>query len=338
MKPRYVVLGTDVTDYVDAAYDALRHMDDVFVASYRSRGLTGVPSLGRRIRHDAGKLLRSRGMTEETLWQDLGRGWDGTILFFECDWGQERIYLEELRSCYPKARLVMYVLNPIYEMNAYLKERIDGVGDLYDLIVTCNRRDADRFGWGFFPLCYSPVPANEIAGDVPASDLCFLGQTKTREEQLWQVYQTMTEAGLTCDFVLVGEGDLGIGAEKATGGHHEAPGFVHREGFMPYREYLGHIRTSRCLLEMTVAESPYATLRTMEALTYGKKLLTTNGSIRGEDYFDPACMRVVAPMAAGGGDVRFVRESFEPSGDEVERVRERFSPRRLLAYINSQME
>ncbi len=334
MKPRYVVLGTDFTDYVDAAYSEFRRMDDVFVAPFRTEGLTTEVSAGRRLRHTAGKLLRGRPTTAETLWQDLGRNWAGTFLFFECDWGQERPYLERLRACYPKARLVMYVLNPIYSMNGYLKQRIDAVADLYDLIVTCTQRDAERFGWSYFPLCYSPLPEAELAllGDpLPPSDICFLGQTKTREEQAWQVYQTMRAAGLTCDFVLVGEGDMGVGAELAAGERHEAPGFAHRDTFMPYREYLRHVLASRCLLEITVSAAPYATLRTMEAVTYGRKLLTGNPAIAGEDYFDPTSMRVLSAFGGTEEDASFVREPCEIVPSVA--VRERFSPRRLLEFV-----
>ncbi len=54
---------------------------------------------------------------------------------------------------------------------------------------------------------------------------------------------------------------------------------------MEYKEYLQRLDKSKCLLDVLQGESRGFTLR-VEALVYGKKLITTNSEILNAPFYD----------------------------------------------------
>lgn len=186
-------------------------------------------------------------------------------------------YLGFLKKKSPRAKFVLLLLNPV---DSSLQKKVNNVAAYYDLLVTCCPEDANAFGWSYYPDCYS-------RGDISSkreitTDIVFIGVDKGRSELAWEVYEYMRGNGCKCDFLIVDPKNRPRAAE---------PGFKYKKRMIPYSEYLDRVQKSNCILEITQRDLNYCTLRTMEALAYGKKLITTNKNIVYEPFYNSKRMQ-----------------------------------------------
>ncbi|MDZ4180231.1 MAG: hypothetical protein U1E29_13530 [Coriobacteriia bacterium] len=316
MDDHCVVLGLDVADYITCAYHDLTLRDDVAIAwGVKGRLARTLKKLSTSFKVNA--VLR---VPLQSIWARYeisqcrpGRGDRHIFVCFESPEGLNPAYLQYVRRAYPRSALCLILLNPLDEN---VSERLNRVESLYDVIITCNEADATRRGWLYHPDCYSRVPS-EI-GAVAQSDVCFIGTAKDRVATAHAVYTRIRETGLACDFWIVGK-------EQE---YPESDGFRYLSRMLPYSEYLARIGATKCILEIVARDAHYCTLRTMEAVTYEKKLLTTNRMIVEEPFFQAENIQVF--RNAEDIDVGFIQLPYSPlaAGDL-------FSPAHLLEFISS---
>ena len=101
---------------------------------------------------------------------------------------------------------------------------------------------------------------------------------------------------------------------------------------MSYEDYLRLVFDSRCILEIVANNEEFCTLRTMEAITYGKLLLTTNRSLRSEPFFDENSMYIF--NKAEDIDIDFLKN--DPKNMKVSA--DYFTPSNLLKFISEELE
>ncbi len=138
--------------------------------------------------------------------------------------------------------------------------------------------DARRHGMRFVDQFFFGLPTGV---GVPAecdSDISFVGRNKGRFGLL-KKFERMWGADLRLDFRRVS---------------HTAPvgGTVRA---VSYSDYLRAGASARAMLEITARGQEGITLRTLEALAMGRKLLTTNAAIARHPLYDPRMVRIVTP-------------------------------------------
>ena len=96
--------------------------------------------------------------------------------------------------------------------------------------------------------------------------MVFLGTDKGRKRVLENLANEAKKQDLKCDFVLVKT----------------------KRDNMPYKDYLKKVANSRCIIDLVPRQDCGLTLRPLEALFFGKKLLTNYKDIANYDFYDKA--------------------------------------------------
>ena len=195
--------------------------------------------------------------------------------------------LTDIRKRFPGSRCLVWMWNPA----AVLEDRQipPEKPEAYE-IWSFDGGDCARFGWRkneqfFFdslPELRTDVPSeNKSAGPDPAGgsrtsvsgirwDAVFLGYDKGRYLQLREMEAVLRRAGLrTC---------FRIAADRTSpkDGSFAEP--------VPYEAYLRDVRDAACVVDVPQAGQRGITLRVLEALYSGRKLITTDESVRETDF------------------------------------------------------
>ena len=144
----------------------------------------------------------------------------------------------------------------------------------FKYIYTVDRSDSVEYGLEYVEGIHSKLPISDVER---ISDVCFAGSNKNREEQLLYIYDLLDEKGIRCDFTIIG------GTQKRDGISHKP---------LSYTGALKHQLSSKYILELCVGEQNANTLRSLEAIMYGRPLITNNMNVLQSKYYDPQKMIV----------------------------------------------
>lgn len=314
----FAVVGSQKSDYVACAYSEFERMTDVYVVrplggwlgrarrvtqSFRLR--TVIPAACQEVwpRHDLGRLAGCRHPRY--------------FLLMDSPDALNPVYVKYVRKHFPNSALCLYMLNTVDENNL---TRVHRVLSYYDLVLTCNSDDAEKMGWLYHRASYSePVFLPSVSAEV---DVCFVASDKGRGDLAWMMYNRLRDLGRRCDFLLIGPEDRSRARSD----------FRYSGSMLSYSEYLRRIRRAKAILEIVASNQDYCTLRTMEALSYGKLLLTTNENVTREPFFSRDQIHVIRDVS-DLDDVDFDLQL--PVSRECLGL---FSPRRMLDCIVARLE
>lgn len=150
---------------------------------------------------------------------------------------------------------------------------LDVIRKQFDIILSFDQMDVKKYDLIYYPLVYSK--SNVAENTVPSSDVYFLGKAKDRYDKIIAVYKKCREAGLRCDFHIVG-----VEPEK-----QQYKGEIEYNRPMSYYENLHHIYACKCMLEVMQNEGHGYTLRYCEAIMYDKKIITDNPEISKAPFY-----------------------------------------------------
>ena len=181
-------------------------------------------------------------------------------------------YINWLCLRHPDKRIILWFWNPIKEVDrfAHLKERVE----CWSYCKRDARAHETYCNTQFYFDCLAkeaescpPPPA-----DRPPKAL-FVGRDKGRGDKLEQLKNALTEAGVECDFRIL------------------KPPRIQRfaslfEKLIPYREVVDAVKQSQILIDYYTDTTAGLSLRAMEALFFGKKLITNRPLMRSEDFYD----------------------------------------------------
>lgn len=136
-----------------------------------------------------------------------------------------------------------------------------------------------------FPLQHTPVPA---------IDLLFVGRDKGRKSIVDELQASLSAAGFTVYI-------------KFTGGGVK---------LIPYQDYLSLLANSKCLLDITQEGQNGLTLRPIEAAIYGKKLITTNASIKNTALYNANNVLILTAATTTDEIAGFLNSPPEPIAAE----------------------
>lgn len=229
----------------------------------------------------------------------------------------ERNYIVYLKGKYPKSKFVSYYIDLVKpKNNAPLIEPFK-IKDKYDLIISYDEGDAAYYGLEFFPTSFSDYsPEDDFT--ISESDVFFVGRPKSRLKDIIEIYKILSSHGLKCDFYILGVDEN----EKIA-----LEGIHYIEKPMPYQENLKHVIKSRCLLEIMQENATGATLRTWEAINYGKCLITNNKSLDRTSFYSSRFVTIFSD--AYKLDIPFIK-TYQPFDNSLKM---NIRPIKLLEFI-----
>jgi hypothetical protein len=172
---------------------------------------------------------------------------------------------------------------------------------------TFDPRDAREFGIGLIEQVFrhDPVPAGAaIDRDI---DLCFVGTDKGRLPDLLAWKNRFERDGLRTHFHIVADG------RKAYAPQERA---LLTDTWIPYADNLALARRSRCLLEFLQGAQSGPTMRSLEALFFGCKLITDNVAIVDCGFYHPSRIFVIGRDRPEDLQA-FLQAPFEPAGEAL---------------------
>ena len=186
-------------------------------------------------------------------------------------------FIRFLRKKYNFKKFVLFLTDPYEKANSV--PSLDKMKENYDLILSVDYNDCKKYGFIYRENCYSKVVYEEKKEFY--SDIFFIGNAKGRLDLLHEIYRICVDSGLHPVFYIVGVPDE----------EQIYPGIFYNKR-LPYPVAAEYAANTKILLEVLQEGQSGLTLRTQEALTYGKKLLTNNFLIKELACYDPCNIHV----------------------------------------------
>ena len=212
-----------------------------------------------------------RFLTESLMYAPLkaGRG-DRTVIVFDSYTSLR--YMTWLCRTYPDRRVILWFWNPVRQPD-WLKRLPPQVE-----VWSYSKRDCERYGLRhntqfFFDCLADTEEAVPAVHDTPPKAL-FIGREKGREAALRALADRLEAAGVETELRLAPQPD-------------RWPGILH-ERLMPYCQTAAAAKQADILLDYASDPDAGMSLRPMEALFFGKKLITSCREVKEADFYDPA--------------------------------------------------
>ena len=178
---------------------------------------------------------------------------------------RHRPILRALKDVLPKDVILYLFFHTPIPITSRSKRRLKGKSKMFNL----SSFDADtrlvypniHIGSSFYR--FAPTEMIMEKKDIKY-DCFFVGMEKGRGGILKEIRETLEKAGLKCNFIIMHNG----------------------ETFVPYDQTLQMMLESRCIVDVTL-NTKGVTLRPLEALYFGKKLIVNSPDIINEMFYNP---------------------------------------------------
>lgn len=225
-------------------------------------------------------------------------------------------FLRYLKRIY-HARLVLLAVNQIQDkkLPCFGRQDIDTLRKIFDVIVSTDHGDAERFSFEYFPSIYTKRHFGENKKNV---SLYYAGKSKSgREQILGKFAKRLKDSDVIYEFSLTEVSESG----KRKG--------IKEKTFRGYPEILSEVQNANCLLEIVESGQTSMTLRYMEALCYNKKLLTNNKNVIYFAGYDERYMKVFDTNHIEEIDMEFIRQNVDVKYD----YNDEYSPENFLKRV-----
>lgn len=188
--------------------------------------------------------------------------------------------LQLLKKHLKRSTIYLFLWNPVVEFSgnkARTMQRLKAIRAVSDHVTTFDAQDARNYGFSLLPQPFRYITPQENADEAMDYDFCFIGMDKGRLPFLMRFKILAEQMGFRCFFRIV--------PDKGVAYSDEERAFL-CDGFLSYEDNLRHVARSRCLLEIVQHNQFGSTMRSVEALFFNKKIITTNPSAREEPGFD----------------------------------------------------
>ena len=177
-------------------------------------------------------------------------------------------YLYWLCEHYPDKRIILWYWNPADESRIFdlFPRRVE--------IWSYSPVDCEKYGFRynsqFYFDCITGQHVCNTGRDHTQPTVCFVGREKGRKENVLRIKESLEESGITTDFHFMKDG--------VAKNRFEEP-------LMSYSDVVNLINGCDALLDFTLKDNAGLSLRPMEAMFFGKKLITNQKSIAQYDFY-----------------------------------------------------
>lgn len=194
---------------------------------------------------------------------------------------KSKAVISHIRHLFPKAKIIYQMLNP-YSMPHHELADNPWIEDLYDGVVTITPEECVKYGWYYHEAPFWPCTLSFDPETVPIKyDIFFIGQDKGRLNFLAEIADSLASMGVSCNFKILGANE-----------RINRPGLFYLDSPQSYEATIRDSLQARCILDLPAPGVTYTTSRPLEAIAYGRLLLTTNRNITQQTWYDPDSMFV----------------------------------------------
>lgn len=329
MKYNYVIFAS-LDGYHAYMYGDLLKLGNVEFVDYNLNG-SKFPDLYRKLYHlHNSKINWYVELPGKGIWNKLIYNKKTTeperlcFVFFMSDLRRNKEPLfKYLKRKYSGCRMIMYFEDIVASRGPKEKNYLDFslLDKYFDLAFSYDKGDCEKYGFLYYPTTYTvqEIPDNDT---IQESDVFYCGMAKKRYDEILSYYVFFDNHKILSDFVVVAnEGQI----DKKTSGIN------YRSTYLPYEEYLQHVKKTNCIMELVQEGATGYTLRVWEALVYGKKLLTNNPAILEAPFYDPIQFRYSNVITED--DLAFVKQKVSI----LPRLIEEVSPVTFLNFIDQKL-
>ena len=318
------IIGGSPNDYYDACYSDVINCPEV---EYFRTPIDGANPVLRFLfnRHFGGKINLFIDLPGKSFWNRymLKGNQKKTdkvcfLLFSHYLQYVDLGFISHLRRTYPNCKIVMFFQDLVRKSKYECPERIK---EQFDLVLSFDQDDCKNYGFEYYPLVYSAVSVQDDP-DLKESDIYFVGKAKDRFSDIIRVFTKCYNAGLRCDFNIVG-----VPEEQQV--YKDKINYCSQ---MPYKQNLCHIKKTRCMLEIMQGGGSGYTLRYCEMIAMGKPMITNNQQIVNAEFFNPRYISVFTEDT--NFDIEFVKNAMEHVDYGY---LEKLSPIKLLEFIDAKL-
>lgn len=181
-------------------------------------------------------------------------------------------FIKKLRNKFPKAHIVYSYSNIVKDLasiNPSILKKYEITGVSWDKI------DCKKYGLQYQRPGIDPTILNRVNTQEICYDVCFIGADKHRYKSIKEIEKIISNAGF-CSYI------------------HITPDYsffktLHKDyqDKIPYSRYLEIVASSRCIIDFVQKGQVGTTMRTMEAIFNGKKLISNNQNLKDYDFYNP---------------------------------------------------
>lgn len=302
------IFGQDYFKYFRTEKDNLSYFQNLLLMANYSR----------KVKRLIGQPFK-RMVYKNLFYHDFGNELPVSIIFQgnKTKFFNDYSFIKELRKRNPKGKLVLYMID-IVSKNKELDPEY--VNTTFDLIVTYDKKDADKYGWVYVPTPFSKVELPD-SNEYPNTDVYFCGSAKERLNELVKFYDLCNGKGIKCDFYLPDKIDDGL---KCRDG-------IHYSTTLKYKENLGRLSRAKCNLELMQEGAVGFTPRLWEAIMYDKHLVSNNKVIKESPYYYEK-------------GIHFIDEGIDAISEKIQKpivypkeIKALLSPKHLLRVIDQEL-
>ena len=234
-----------------------------------------------------------------------------TIIFTDvslCNYNY--VYLSEIKKKH-NLRFVLMIVNSMNRMEHAITKELMVMDDIY----TFDKNEAKRYHFKYYPAIYSKQEVSTT--NLESEKAFFVGVSKGRLKKLVEIYDKLTDLGIECEFYI-----SGVKKEEKI----VRKNIVYNQ-WIQYNQVLKKIAQSKYLIEVMDQNNSGITLRTLEAVSYNKKLLTNNKKVSDFEFYNPKYIQIFSDIDKI--DINFFKK------EKVEyNYHNEYSPLNFIQYIN----
>lgn len=205
------------------------------------------------------KIINHFNLNPYSHWKKDLNQYDYVVIF---DWAYSKKLIKYIKNKNKKIKVIIWFWNTISD---YV---VDILNDkLVDEFYTFCPDDAQKYNINYLHQFYfDGVKKYNSTADNNTSDIYFVGQNKGRKKTLDELHDYFLNNNIVDNIIIIDD----CNAKK----------------FITYNENIDNVFKTKCVLEITNKNIDYITLRCLEALCTGRKLITDNKSIKKYDFFN----------------------------------------------------
>jgi len=250
MSKEVLIIKSDIDDFEMYYLEGMKNRSVDVVSVYTARR-----TLPRLIQNVHLRIIRLGASMWYAPWKQSLKQYKTIIVF-------DRItsfdILKYIHKKNPDCRLIFWYWNTVKKL----------VPDNYRKfceIWSFDQKDCEKYNLKKNVQFYIP---QKIVYTEPIYDAFFVGRDKGREEALRQLERTLCNAGYRTKFMIV----------QDKGKRYEKDSLTIKK-ILPYQDILEYIKGSRCIVDIAAEGQSGMTVRILEAVFYGKKLITNHQDV-----------------------------------------------------------
>lgn len=190
--------------------------------------------------------------------------------------------IKEYKSRFPEAKLILYLDDSVKNMKS-----VEKTFYLFDRVMSFDKKDSENYGIGFRPLFYADVFAELRNTEItPTYDVSFVGtchsdrlsiinQIKDSQPSLRYYFFCYLQSWFMYYYHYLRDAE-----------YRKVPKNFFQFNSLPMGIVADIMHKSRAILDIQHPAQTGLTMRTIETLGIGRKLITTNADIANYDFFD----------------------------------------------------